>query len=117
MLGQHREHHLYLREGWAKFGLVVCTFTFSTIAFLILNANQPRINRNGDHVYQFYKAGFRPLNDPDAVHKVSITAWLPTAVPSGTIAKPTCEKDCRGFIPNPQWCNENCPCARKGSVC
>ncbi|KAI9766649.1 MAG: hypothetical protein M1839_004789, partial [Geoglossum umbratile] len=39
---------------------------------------------NGDHVYQFYEAGFRALNDKQGVHVSSsstISSTLPTSVP------------------------------------
>lgn len=41
---------------------------------------------NGDHIYQFYQAGFRPLNDPGSIHvssfSSSITAILTSTIPS-----------------------------------
>ncbi|KAG8528285.1 uncharacterized protein KY384_007202 [Bacidia gigantensis] len=31
---------------------------------------------NGDHVYQYYEAGYRALNSPSAKHTSKLTAWL-----------------------------------------
>ncbi|RNJ52516.1 hypothetical protein D7B24_003364 [Verticillium nonalfalfae] len=65
---------------------------------------------NGDHVYQFYKAGVRQLNDPDAHHtknNINIDSYL--MPPTDGLS---CGKDCQGFIPNPQWCQDNCGAKR-----
>ena len=77
---------------------------------------------NGGHVYQLYKAGFRPLNDASALHTASLTTWLTTAVPSGTIqSAPPAQTasysrgDCRGYIPDSTWCLLNCPCVQSSS--
>ncbi|KAK7750553.1 hypothetical protein SLS62_007529 [Diatrype stigma] len=61
---------------------------------------------NGNHVYQFHKAGARPLNDPDAHHTQSGMSLSSYLMPSTDGLN--CEADCRGYIPNPQWCNDNC---------
>ncbi|EEY16773.1 predicted protein [Verticillium alfalfae VaMs.102] len=61
---------------------------------------------NGDHVYQFYQAGVRQLNDPEAHHtknNIKIGSYL--MPPTDGLS---CGKDCHGFIPNPQWCRDNC---------
>ncbi|KAE9364748.1 hypothetical protein N431DRAFT_520352 [Stipitochalara longipes BDJ] len=67
---------------------------------------------NGDYVYQFYQAGVRPLNDKSAKHTSSITAW-----PSLPTTGLTCDTNCVGYIPNPDWCAANCPCLTANTVC
>ncbi|CRK38099.1 hypothetical protein BN1723_004342 [Verticillium longisporum] len=65
---------------------------------------------NGNQVYQFYKAGVRQLNDPDAHHtknNINIDSYL--MPPTDGLF---CGKDCHGFIPNPQWCQDNCGARR-----
>ncbi|KAK6193972.1 hypothetical protein LQW54_011901 [Pestalotiopsis sp. IQ-011] len=61
---------------------------------------------NGDHVYQFYEAGVRSLNDPAAHHTQN-------AVSLGSYLEPTtdglsCGSDCCGYVPNGDWCIQNC---------
>lgn len=61
---------------------------------------------NGDHVYQFYAAGLRSLNDPYSHHAQN-------GLSLGTYLMPSteglsCINDCHGFVPNPDWCNKNC---------
>ncbi|KAH4076814.1 hypothetical protein HBI25_152000 [Parastagonospora nodorum] len=58
---------------------------------------------NGNHQYQFYEAGVRPLNDGSAKNNAKLTKWL-----GASTAGLSCQKDCHGFIPDPQWCNKNC---------
>lgn len=65
---------------------------------------------NGDHVYQFYQAGVRSLNDPAAHHTqngVSFGSYL-----EPTTENLSCDTDCCGYIPNGDWCIQNC-----GGIC
>lgn len=64
--------------------------------------------RNGDHMYQFYEGGVRPLNDGSAKNNFKLTNWL-----GASTVGLTCQKDCVGFIPNPDWCNSNCPRSKR----
>lgn len=66
---------------------------------------------NGNHVYQFYAAGLRPLNSPESHHvkddRIELKSFLEP--PAEGLS---CSKDCCGYIPNTSWCIENC-----GGVC
>ncbi|RDW63247.1 hypothetical protein BP6252_10792 [Coleophoma cylindrospora] len=70
---------------------------------------------NGDHVYQFYEGGLRPLNDPNAKHtaQTTIGSWLEP--PTEGL---NCGRDCCGMILNLDWCITNCGGAtcRRGSL-
>jgi hypothetical protein len=72
-----------------------------------------KVIRNGDYVYQFYQAGVRPLNDKGAKHTSSITAWPSLPTTTGL----TCDTNCVGYVPNPDWCAANCPCFTANTVC
>ncbi|TPX17800.1 uncharacterized protein E0L32_002901 [Thyridium curvatum] len=66
---------------------------------------------NGNHVYQFYAAGLRDLNAPDSHH-------VQNGIMLGEYLEPptdglSCGKDCVGYIPNPQWCNDHCRASRR----
>ncbi|CAJ2513529.1 Uu.00g016480.m01.CDS01 [Anthostomella pinea] len=57
---------------------------------------------NGDHVYQYYEGGVRALYDQNEKHS-----------PIGSFLEPpteglSCDTDCCGAVPNPDWCNANC---------
>lgn len=43
------------------------------------------------------------MNDGTAKNNFKLTEWL-----GASTVGLTCEKDCVGFIPNPDWCNSNC---------
>jgi len=69
------------------------------------------VPRNGNHVYQFYEGGVRPLNDGNAKNNFKLTKFLGWS--TGGL---TCEKDCHGFVPSPDWCNANCQRSKRNVV-
>ncbi|KAM0813307.1 hypothetical protein AB5N19_13300 [Seiridium cardinale] len=74
-------------------------------------SNQAKVGWwNGDHVYQFYEAGVRSLNDPNAHHTqngISLGSYLEPSTEGLS-----CKTDCCGYLPNADWCNQNC-----GGIC
>ena len=58
---------------------------------------------NGDHVYQFYKCGYRPSNSNGAAYKHDIQGWLAST-------EPTCQEDCECSDTVPQKCRCRCVC-------
>jgi hypothetical protein len=66
------------------------------------------VTRNGNHAYQFYAGGVRPLNDGNAKNNFKLTSWL-----GWSTVGLTCANDCHGFIKNSEWCQTSCQSSKR----